>query len=105
MDKEEIQLGFETWLQSEKGIDINSYPLYQAAVIESVERFLNSKFNDVPYLEYYSNEEHNPIMSDTWKQTVELLLKNTDSSITYKGVSISEYWEIKDELLKQIQNI
>lgn len=25
MENEEIQSGFETWLQSEKGIDVNSY--------------------------------------------------------------------------------
>lgn len=105
MEKEKIQSGFEAWLQSEKGIDANSYSLYQAAVIESVERFLNSKYNDVPFHEHYSTLEHNSIMFDTWKHTVELMLKNTDLSMTYKGVKISEYREIKDELLNQIQNI
>lgn len=83
----------------------HSYPLYQGAVIESVERFLNSKYNNVPYHQHYSIEEHNLIMFDTWKQTVELMLNNSDSSITYKGVKISDYCEIKDEILNHIQNI
>lgn len=105
MEKEEIQSGFETWLQSKKGIDVNSYSLYQVAVTESVERFLNSKYNDVPFHEHYALEEHNPIMFDTWKHTVELMLKNTGLSMTYKGVTISDYRDIKAEILNQLQNL
>lgn len=80
-------------------------PGYKAAAIESAQQFSNSKYNEIPFHEYYAKEEHNNLMLETWKGTIELMLSHTDSSITFKDVKLSDYHATKDELLKELQNI
>jgi hypothetical protein len=104
MNIESLSTNFKNWLL-EKGVDPNDNSLYEAAIEEAVNQFANSTYNEMPYVNYYPLQEHSRMIFQTWKHTIEMMLNYTDSSMIYKGVRISEYNEVKSEILSQIKGI
>lgn len=83
------------------GINPNEYPLYEAVIFETV----NELFSETPDKLQLPSEELNIYLLNQWKENILLLLRNTNSTVIFRGVKLSDYSKLKEQIAVEFEKL
>ncbi len=87
---------FKLWL-IKKGVNYKQYPLFEAMIIESIETYIS----DYPIQEDFFIR--NQLLYEIWKEGLLLLLNNTYTHAVFRGIKLSDYQQIANQLIFKLE--
>lgn len=96
MEMDSIIREFKLWLLK-KGVNYNQYPLFEAMIIESIETY------SVEYPVQENYVDRNQLLYDIWKEGLLLLLNNTHTHAVFRGIKLSDYKSVSNQLIFKIE--
>ena len=88
-------------------LKIELSPFIYAVLDDTIELISNSKFNDLPFVDFYTHDQLIQVSLRHFVSSAKSLLLTLipDSAIVFRGIPLKDYYYRKDNMLSQLSQL